>query len=53
MVAPEVQGTITLRLRGVPWRDALESTVETLGYAVTERNSGILVITPPHAAPGK
>lgn len=49
MVAPEVQGTITLRLRNIPWRDALEATAKTLGYVVVEEERGILRVIPPSA----
>jgi len=46
VVAPEVQGTITLRLKNIPWRDALESAAKTLGYAVVEEDRGILRVVP-------
>lgn len=46
VVAPEVQGTITLRLRNIPWRDALEATCKTLGYVVVEEDRGILRVVP-------
>ncbi len=46
VVAPEVQGTITLRLRDIPWRDALEATCKTLGYVVVEEARGILRVVP-------
>jgi type IV pilus assembly protein PilQ len=49
MVAPEVQGTITLRLRNIPWRDALEASAKTLGYVVVEEERGILRVIPPSA----
>ena len=46
VVAPEVQGNITLRLKNIPWRDALEAAVKTLGFVVVEEDRGILrVIT--------
>ncbi len=47
VVAPEVQGTITLRLRNIPWRDALDAAVKTLGYVVVEEGRGILRVIPP------
>ena len=47
VVAPEVQGTITLRLRDIPWRDALEAAAKTLGYVVVEEERGILRVIPP------
>jgi type IV pilus assembly protein PilQ len=46
VVAPEVQGTITLRLKDIPWRDALEATAKTLGYVVVEEERGILRVVP-------
>lgn len=49
VVAPEVQGTITLRLKNIPWRDALDSTAKTLGFVVVEENRGILRVIPPSA----
>lgn len=45
--APEVSGTISLRLNGVPWRDALEVAVKTLGYTVVEEARGILRVVDP------
>jgi type IV pilus assembly protein PilQ len=46
VVAPEVQGTITLRLKNIPWRDALEASVKTLGFVVVEEDRGILRVVP-------
>ncbi|MHC4076955.1 MAG: secretin N-terminal domain-containing protein, partial [Planctomycetota bacterium] len=46
VVAPEVQGQITLRLKNIPWRDALEAASKTLGYAVVEEDRGILRVVP-------
>ena len=46
VVAPEVQGTISLRLRNIPWRDALDAAAKTLGYAVVEEERGILRVVP-------
>jgi type IV pilus assembly protein PilQ len=46
VVSPDVQGTITLRLRNVPWREALEATAKTLGYVVVEEDRGILRVVP-------
>src|SRR5690606_6650959 len=42
LVSPDVQGPVTLRLRNVPWRDALEATVKTLGFVVVEEERDIL-----------
>ncbi len=46
VVAPEVTGTITLRLRNVPWRDALETSAKTLGFVVVEEDRNILRVVP-------
>ena len=47
VVAPEVKGTITVRLKNIPWRDALEATVKTLDFVVVEEDRGILRVVPP------
>ena len=47
VVAPEVTGTISVRLNDVPWRDALDVTVKTLGYVVIEEGRGILRVVDP------
>jgi type II secretory pathway component GspD/PulD (secretin) len=47
IVAPEVKGTISVRLDNVPWRDALDVSVKTLGYVVVEENRGILRVVDP------
>jgi len=47
VIAPEVSGTLSLRLTNVPWRDALNVAVKTLGFVVVEENRGILRIVDP------
>lgn len=47
VVAPEVQGTLSLRLTNVPWRDALEVAVKTLGFVIVEEQRGILRVVDP------
>lgn len=47
VVAPEVAGTISLRLTDVPWRDALEVATKTLGYTIVEEERGILRVVDP------
>ena len=47
VVGPEVSGTIALRLSDVPWRDALEVAVKTLGFVVVEDERGILRVVDP------
>jgi type IV pilus assembly protein PilQ len=46
VVSPKVKGTVTFSLKNIPWRDALEQIVKTLGYAVVEEDRGILRIVP-------
>jgi type IV pilus assembly protein PilQ len=46
VVSPAVKGTITVNLKNIPWRDALEQIVKTLGYAVVEEDRAILRIVP-------
>ena len=47
VVAPEVTGTLSLRLTDVPWRDALDVAVKTLGYTVVQESRGILRVVDP------
>ncbi len=47
VVAPEVQGTLTLNLTNVPWRDALDVAVKTLGFTVVRENRGVLRVVDP------
>ena len=47
IVAPQVKGTLRVRLTDVPWRDALEEIVKTLGYTVVEERGGILRVVDP------
>ena len=45
--APEVAGTVSLRLKDVPWRHALDVAVKTLGYVIVEEGRGILRVVDP------
>lgn len=47
VVAPEVQGTLSLSLKEVPWRDALDVAAKTLGFTIVEENRGILRVVDP------
>ncbi len=47
IVAPEVTGTLSLRLNNVPWRDALDVACKTLGFTVIEEGRGILRVVDP------
>ncbi|MFT5284527.1 MAG: type IV pilus assembly protein PilQ [Planctomycetota bacterium] len=47
VVAPQVAGTISMRLTDVPWRHALEVAVKTLGFVVVEEERGVLRVVDP------
>ncbi len=47
VIAPEVGGTISLRLQDVPWRDALTVATKTLGFVVVEDARDILRVVDP------
>ncbi|MCZ6596137.1 MAG: hypothetical protein O7B99_00700 [Planctomycetota bacterium] len=47
VTAPEVAGMLSIRLTDVPWRDALDVSVKTLGYTVVEEDRGILRVVDP------
>jgi hypothetical protein len=44
VVAPEVQGQVTLRIQDVPWREALDITARQVGAKVTEHDGGVLAV---------
>ena len=42
IVAPDIEGKVTLNLQGTPWKAALKHVVETVGdYALVEESHGI------------
>ncbi len=43
---PDVKGEVTLMLRGVPWRDALDAVAKATGNVVKEEDFGILRVLP-------
>jgi len=47
VVAPEVAGTLSLRFKEVPWRDALDVVAKTLGFTVVQDTRGILRVVDP------
>jgi type IV pilus assembly protein PilQ len=47
VVAPEVTGTLSLRLSNVPWRDALDVACKTLGFVIVSEGRGILRVVDP------
>lgn len=46
VVAPEVKGTITIRLKNIPWREALDASVKTLGFVVVSEGRDVLRVVP-------
>ncbi|MFN0056896.1 MAG: type II secretion system protein GspD [Planctomycetota bacterium] len=40
VIAEDVKGKVTLALRGVPWREALDTVVKTAGYVTVEESGG-------------
>jgi len=47
VVAPEVEGSVHLRVTNVPWRAALDTVVKTLGYVVVEDGYNIYRVVHP------
>ena len=47
VIASEVVGTISVRFKGVPWRDALDVVAKTRGYTVVEERGGVLRVVDP------
>lgn len=47
IVSPEVQGLVNVRLTDIPWRDALDTIVKTLGFTIVEETRGILRVVSP------
>lgn len=45
VLSPEVQGALSMRLKDVPWRSALDAAALSLGYVVVDLNDDILVVT--------
>ncbi len=41
VISQEVEGTVSLALREVPWREALDTIVKTAGYVTVEDRTGI------------
>ncbi|MCZ6689778.1 MAG: hypothetical protein O7H41_09260 [Planctomycetota bacterium] len=47
VISQDVQGLVSLNLRNVPWRTALDTIVKTANYAVVEEERNILRIVHP------
>jgi type II secretory pathway component GspD/PulD (secretin) len=42
IIAPQVQGSITLSINNVPWQEVLQAVVKTLGFVTVKENFGII-----------
>ncbi len=47
IIGPEVEGTVRVSIKDVPWRDALEEIVRARGYTVVEERRNILRVVDP------
>ncbi len=47
VVGEDVRGTISVRLNGVPWREALDVVAKTRGFVVVEERGGVLRVVDP------
>ena len=47
VIGPEVEGVVSVRFAGVPWRDALDVVARSRGFVVIEEKGGILRVTDP------
>jgi type IV pilus assembly protein PilQ len=47
VVGKEVVGTVSVRFNGVPWQDALDVTVKTLGYVTVKEKHGVIRVVSP------
>lgn len=48
VISEQVKGSISLRLKDVPWQDALEAIIKTRGYVIVKEKDGrILRVVPP------
>ena len=47
VTAPNVEGSVHLRITNVPWRTALDTVVKTLGYVVVEDGYNIFRVVHP------
>lgn len=42
IIAPEVEGKVNMQVDNIPWKDALENVIKTLGYHMVEEERGVL-----------
>ena len=45
IASPQVVGTVTIQLKNVPWKDALDVILQTYGYAYEQKGNIIIVTT--------
>jgi hypothetical protein len=53
VIAPDVQGKVSVIMRDVPWRTAFETIVKTLGFVIVEEDDNILRVVRPESLTGK
>ncbi|MHC4941713.1 MAG: hypothetical protein ACYTG7_01695 [Planctomycetota bacterium] len=42
IIAPEVEGKVNMNVDNIPWMDALENVIKTLGYHMVKEERGVL-----------
>lgn len=42
IIAPEVVGKVNMTVDNIPWKDALDNVIKTLGYHMVEEDRGVL-----------
>jgi type II secretory pathway component HofQ len=42
IIAPDVEGKVNMHVENIPWKDALENVIKTLGYHMVEEERGVL-----------
>lgn len=47
VISPDVTGKVSVRFKGVPWREALDVVAKTRGYTVVVGNYGVLRVVDP------
>lgn len=48
VISEQVKGSVSLRLKDVPWQDALDAIIKTRGYVIVREKEGrILRVVPP------
>jgi len=49
IIAEDVTGKVNLRLKNVPWKQALEQVVKTANYSIVEEEGGLIRVVSPEA----